>query len=137
MRVVQPLLHVHEVWGDDLAANLPEKLGSLVCQAVVCESHFSSAQQLEVVRVMETSFDAAGAIVSQDLRFCVVAESSEEPAEAPQIQHHVNPWESVHWPWPPDFPPKLSPFPRCRHTWCYCRHDGTRSPGSLLAVLWS
>ena len=41
-------------------------------------SHFSSAQQLEFVRVMETRSGGAGESVSQA-----------EPAEAPQIRHHV------------------------------------------------
>ena len=42
--------------------------GSLVCQKT---SHFSSAQQSEINRVMETS-DAAGVSVSHGFRFCVV-----------------------------------------------------------------
>ena len=37
-------------------------------------SHFSSAQQLEIVRVMETSSDAVGESVAQGLRFCVVVD---------------------------------------------------------------
>ena len=40
-------------------------------------SHFSSAQQLEIVRVVETSSDAAGEGVSQDLWFCDVSCSME------------------------------------------------------------
>ena len=38
-------------------------------------SHFSSSQQLEIVRVTETSSGVAGESASQDLRFCVGAES--------------------------------------------------------------
>ena len=39
-------------------------------------SHFSSAHQLEIVRVVETSSDAAGESVSQDLWFCGGARSA-------------------------------------------------------------
>ena len=47
-------------------------------------SHFSSAQQLEIVRVMETS-DAPNESVSQEFRFCVVLCSVE--FEVPQWSH--------------------------------------------------
>ena len=48
--------------------------GSLVFKQSSVMSHFSSAQQLEIVRVMETSSDAAGESVAQGLRFCVVVD---------------------------------------------------------------
>ena len=57
------LQKLHEVLGDDLAARLQESLVlSCVKQSSVM-SHFSSTQQLEIVRVMETSSYAAGVIV--------------------------------------------------------------------------
>ena len=52
-------------------------------------SHFSSAQQLEIVRVVETSSDAAGESVSQDLRFCDVWCSMELAVPQWSWTHHA------------------------------------------------
>jgi len=68
------LQKLHQVLGDDLAAPLHEILVlSCVKQSSVM-FHFSSTQQLEIVRVMETSSHAAGESVPQDIRFCVVVD---------------------------------------------------------------
>ena len=52
-------------------------------------SHFSSAQQLEIVRVVETSSDAAGESVSQDLWFCDVWCSMELAVPQWSSTHHA------------------------------------------------
>jgi len=52
-------------------------------------SHFSSAQQLEIVRVVETSSDAAGESVSQDLWFCDVWCSMELAVPQWSWTHHA------------------------------------------------
>ena len=71
-RVVQLLLQSHEVLGDDLAARLQKKLGSLVCQAVLCD--IALLFRPEIVRVIETSSDAAGECLTRS-SVSVVAES--------------------------------------------------------------
>ena len=66
------LQKLHQVLGDDLAAPLHEILVlSCVKQSSVM-FHFSSTQQLEIVRVMETSSHAAGVIVLTTKTLCVV-----------------------------------------------------------------
>ena len=54
-----------------MPARLRELRGSLVCQAVVYDVALLFRPAEEIVRVMETTSDAAVESVSQDLRFCV------------------------------------------------------------------